>query len=1208
MKKIPVFLTFLAIAAICHARTITVNPDGSGDYPTIQAAINDANNGDEVVLMPGTYTGPGNRDIDFLGKAITVRGTDPNDPTIVAATIIDCQHSGGGFRLVGNQTSHFVLAGLTITGASSSAVTCDFGSLTVTNCNIIENLSCGIELRMGMGSASIDGCNINANRGGIAASGSSVTIRDSSIADNSCEGVVCHFVSLLIIANCRIKGNGVGLNTSAHEIKITDCLIDNNYGCGIRAYYSLFNVVSCTVASNGDSGIDAEGIDTVISDCTFTGNYNSGIDVLSDKTIISDCIVTKNAPYGGIFASGDDIAIENCIISHNAAGIGSWWRAGGGIYAVGDVTLTNCLISRNLAGEGGAIYCFDGNMQIANCTIFANACMQYSSWIRYPAIWCDGDLNITNSIIWNGGSEIYPWTKEVRYSCISDEDGWGDWGPTNIYIDPQLTRDGHLTAGSPCIDAGDPNYVPNPAQTDIQGESRLYGARIDMGADEFHDQDADCLADFWERIYFGDPNLADPNEDNDSDGRANLQEYINGTSPNDVPVTYYVDPIEGDDTCDGLAPAADMQTHTIVLDKAAHGPKRTIQAAVDACRQRHNDVVVLAQGIYNGQGNRDIDFAGKAITIRSADPNDPDIVSATVVDSNGTENEPHRAFEFLSGEGPDSVLAGVTIIKGYAPKEKILDFWEYSRVGGGVFCRFSSPTIYNCTIRENTGGGIFFSKSASLLSGCSFLDNYSASYGGGVRILRDSDLTIIDCEFEANAAWTGGALHCKESSCTMTRCAVKANNANRAGGIYAGSCRNITIADCNISYNVAEGFDGYGGGYGGGMQVSSTRNVYIANSLFHSNHSEYGGGALYSLDNMKTVITNCVFNENSAFSKRSKGGGVLCEHDRSFVMNNCTFTSNSIFGQYGLGGAMMLINDGGEKPTIQNCLFAGNSAVWRGGGLYTRGVNIINCTLVGNKAGETGGALTAGDYTDIPAVLTNCILRNNRAACGNQIAQLYRLNVSYSNVEGGQADVCSEHPGYLNWGPGCIDTDPCFVEPGFWDANGTPADANDDYWVHGDYRLLEDSNCINTGDPCHPYDPNETDLDGKSRIFEGRIDMGAYEYAPPIEAQLRITPQTLNCKSKGKWLKARVTLPEGLTAEDIDVNTPAVLEPAGIESEHIRVLNGDDYPARLEAVFDRETFCDSLDENGLIEIELWGRLNTSQYFYATDTIKVSNCE
>ena len=71
---------------------IAVERNVPSEYATIQAAINASSNGDVVIIAPGTYTGDGNRDIDFLGKAITVRSTDPDDPSVVAATVIDCQN------------------------------------------------------------------------------------------------------------------------------------------------------------------------------------------------------------------------------------------------------------------------------------------------------------------------------------------------------------------------------------------------------------------------------------------------------------------------------------------------------------------------------------------------------------------------------------------------------------------------------------------------------------------------------------------------------------------------------------------------------------------------------------------------------------------------------------------------------------------------------------------------------------------------------------------------------------------------------------------------------------------------------------------------------------------------------------------------------------------------------------------------------------
>jgi len=61
-----------------------------GQYPTIQAAVDAAQNGDTVIIAPGTYRRYGNWDIEIYDKAITIQSADPNNPDIVAATVIDC--------------------------------------------------------------------------------------------------------------------------------------------------------------------------------------------------------------------------------------------------------------------------------------------------------------------------------------------------------------------------------------------------------------------------------------------------------------------------------------------------------------------------------------------------------------------------------------------------------------------------------------------------------------------------------------------------------------------------------------------------------------------------------------------------------------------------------------------------------------------------------------------------------------------------------------------------------------------------------------------------------------------------------------------------------------------------------------------------------------------------------------------------------------
>jgi hypothetical protein len=81
-------------------------------YPTIQAAIDDANNGDTVIVSPGTYL----ENINFNGKNIILTSTNPDDSEIVAATIIDGDSQGSVVTFSDGETSEAVLTGFTITG------------------------------------------------------------------------------------------------------------------------------------------------------------------------------------------------------------------------------------------------------------------------------------------------------------------------------------------------------------------------------------------------------------------------------------------------------------------------------------------------------------------------------------------------------------------------------------------------------------------------------------------------------------------------------------------------------------------------------------------------------------------------------------------------------------------------------------------------------------------------------------------------------------------------------------------------------------------------------------------------------------------------------------------------------------------------------------------------------------------------------------
>ncbi|MBN2055576.1 right-handed parallel beta-helix repeat-containing protein [bacterium] len=158
------------------------------------------------------------------------------------------------------------------------------------------------------------------------------------------------------------------------------------------------------------------------------------------------------------------------------------------------------------------------------------------------------------------------------------------------------------------------------------------------------------------------------------------------------------------------------------------GEYSTIQEAIWAAASS-GDTVLVADGTYSGPNNRDIQFNGKSLTVRSE--NGPE---NCVIDCEGTAVSLHRGFYF-SMEGPASVLDGFTIRNGYVDNDRPGTMDN----GGGILCLYASPTIRNCIVTACTvtgatscGGGICYHHAEyPVLESCRITDN-QADFGGGV--------------------------------------------------------------------------------------------------------------------------------------------------------------------------------------------------------------------------------------------------------------------------------------------------------------------------------------------------------------------------------------------------------------------------------------------------------------------------------------------
>jgi len=144
----------------------------------------------------------------------------------------------------------------------------------------------------------------------------------------------------------------------------------------------------------------------------------------------------------------------------------------------------------------------------------------------------------------------------------------------------------------------------------------------------------------------------------------------------------------------------------------------TIQAAIDLAEDF--DIIIVADGIYTGDGNRDIDLSGRVLMLRSE--NGPRF---TILDSQGTDTSYHRAFICQTRTDSTLVIDGFTITGGLHGG------------GGAMWLRSSSPTVRNCV----------------------FADNQGVTSGGAVRC-KSSDPVFRNCTFVGSRAPTGGTMFC----------------------------------------------------------------------------------------------------------------------------------------------------------------------------------------------------------------------------------------------------------------------------------------------------------------------------------------------------------------------------------------------------------------------------------------------------------------
>ena len=364
-----------------------------------------------------------------------------------------------------------------------------------------------------------------------------------------------------------------------------------------------------------------------------------------------------------------------------------------------------------------------------------------------------------------------------------------------------------------------------------------------------------------------------------------------------------------------------------------------------------------------------------------------------------------------------------------------------------------------------------------MVTNCTFIDNSAKHYGGGMYN-QNSSPTVTNCIFIGNSVllYGGGIYNRSSSNPIVTNCAFTGNLASYGGGMF-NYYSSPTVTNSSFSNNSTDRF-----GRGGGMQNTNSSPT-VTGCTFTGNSAIIGGG-IFNWSYSSPKVTHCIFTGNSA----DLGGGLTNDVHCSPTVNHCTFCGN--LAGYKGGGIYNVWLSG---PSVTHCIFSGNLAEL-GGGIYNFDLSsptVTNCTFVGNTA-VNGNGLACDSLSQArpnSVQMTNCILWDGGGEIWNNDDST--ITIIYCDVQGG-------FPGLGN-----IDTDPNFVQPGYWDPNDTLDDPNDDIWVDGDYHLKSQvgrwdpnsrawindditSRCIDTGNPGRLLGAEPTSP------FNLRINMGAY--------------------------------------------------------------------------------------------------------------------
>jgi hypothetical protein len=431
-----------------------------GDYSTIQAAIDAANNEDVVLVADGTYY----ENINYKGKAITVAShfLVDEDSTHIENTIIDGSQpshpdSGSVVSFISGEDTTSVICGFTITGGtgtyyaqyddiSGGGINIFQSGAKICN-NIIENNS-------------VDYNNYTHGAGILAdVYSNSLIIENNVIRNNSAN------------ASVGTNGGGIGMWNTGYARIANNKIIDNTVTCSVRAWGG-------GIHCNGVSR-EVYILNNIISgnECTTNAHGGGGIAIYNGTPTIKNNLIAHNSTL-----KGGGVLVES----------GSYSLSSSGIEIQGKSLQNNR--SKNPGKANSKLT--QSETLLENNTIVDNTVILYGGGIFISV----GTPEIMNCIVWGNtqvaGSQIYG-TANVQYSDVEG----GYIGTGNIIMDPNFITDNPyylLSSSSPCIDRGNPDPMYNDAQDPQNPGNPMWPSQGTLRNDMGHCGGPASLWCFWD--------------------------------------------------------------------------------------------------------------------------------------------------------------------------------------------------------------------------------------------------------------------------------------------------------------------------------------------------------------------------------------------------------------------------------------------------------------------------------------------------------------------------------------------------------------------------------------------------------------------------------------------------------------------------------------------------------------------------------------